>query len=409
MDEINKLKEGVKSANELTLSSLVLSILKLVVGLTTNSVVLISDALHSGSDLITALVSLIGLKIAQKKENERFPYGYYKAENLSALLVSALITVGAIGLIREGVERLNEPSLTKMPILAMATALTAVIVSYIVSKRTIKVGEKINSQSLIANGKERLLDVISASLVFVSIALSSLGIKYIEGITTIIISLFILKVGIETGKESILALMDYNPKENKEILDYLNKKAGGEIKFTNIKIRKAGPFLLGEVEAEAKENTNIKKAYEIIETAKRQAMKQFDITQLEVTIKPKTKKTIKIVIPTTNGKVSDHFARAQEFEIVKIDVKNRKILNKKRIKNPYFNKQVRAGLSAAKFLLKQNIDYIITKEIGEISLHTLSDNAVAVIKAENESIEKTIKDFLNERLKLIKHATKIKE
>ncbi len=409
MDEINKLKEGVKSANELTFSSLVLSILKLVVGLTTNSVVLISDALHSGSDLITALVSLIGLKIAQKKENERFPYGYYKAENLSALLVSALITVGAIGLIREGVERLNEPSLTKMPILAMATALTAVIVSYIISKRTIKVGEKINSQSLIANGKERLLDVISASLVFVSIALSSLGIKYIEGITTIIISLFILKVGIETGKESILALMDYNPKENKEILNYLNKKAGGEIKFTNIKIRKAGPFLLGEVEAEAKENTNIKKAYEIIETAKRQAMKQFDITQLEVTIKPKTKKTIKIVIPTTNGKVSDHFARAQEFEIVKIDVKNRKILNKKRIKNPYFNKQVRAGLSAAKFLLKQNIDYIITKEIGEISLHTLSDNAVAVIKAKDENIEKTIKDFLNERLKLIKHATKIKE
>ncbi len=409
MDEINKLKEGVKSANELTFSSLVLSILKLVVGLTTNSVVLISDALHSGSDLITALVSLIGLKIAQKKENERFPYGYYKAENLSALLVSALITVGAIGLIREGVERLNEPSLTKMPILAMATALTAVIVSYIVSKRTIKVGEKINSQSLIANGKERLLDVISASLVFVSIALSSLGIKYIEGITTIIISLFILKVGIETGKESILALMDYNPKENKEILNYLNKKAGGEIKFTNIKIRKAGPFLLGEVEAEAKENTNIKKAYEIIETAKRQAMKQFDITQLEVTIKPKTKKTIKIVIPTTNGKVSDHFARAQEFEIVKIDVKNRKILNKKRIKNPYFNKQVRAGLFAAKFLLNKKIDYIITKEIGEISLHTLSDNAVAVIKAKDENIEKTIKDFLNERLKLIKHATKIKE
>ncbi len=409
MDEINKLKEGVKSANELTLSSLVLSILKLVVGLTTNSVVLISDALHSGSDLITALVSLIGLKIAQRKENERFPYGYYKAENLSALLVSVLITVGAIGLIREGVERLSEPSLTKMPILAMATALTAVIVSYIISKRTIKVGEKINSQSLIANGKERLLDVISASLVFVSIALSSLGIKYIEGITTIIISLFILKVGIETGKESILALMDYNPKENKEILNYLNKKAGGEIKFTNIKIRKAGPFLLGEVEAEAKENTNIKKAYEIIETAKRQAMKQFDITQLEVTIKPKTKKTIKIVIPTTNGKVSEHFARAQEFEIVKIDVKNRKILNKKRIKNPYFNKQVRAGLSAAKFLLNKKIDYIITKEIGEISLHTLSDNAVAVIKAENESIEKTIKDFLNERLKLIKHATKIKD
>ncbi len=325
MDELNKLKEGVRAANLLTLSSLILSLLKLVVGLLTNSLVLISDALHSGSDLLTALVSLIGLKIAQKKENKRFPYGYYKAENLSALIVAALIIIGAVGLMINGFNRMKTPSSTRMPMLALLTALTAVITSYFVSKITIRTGEKIRSQSLIANGKERLLDVISASLVFLAILLSYFNIKYVEGATTIIISLFILKVGLETTKSSVLALMDYNPRETSSIINWLNNKGKEEkVKFTKLKIREAGPFLLGEAEAEVNQEENIKKAYERIEEIKKEAMKKFDLTQLQVIIKPAEKRIVKIVIPTTNDEVSEHFARADEFEVFKADLKKKK-------------------------------------------------------------------------------------
>ncbi len=409
-NEVNKLKEGVRAANLLTLSSLILSLLKLVVGLLTNSLVLISDALHSGSDLLTALVSLIGLKIAQKKENKRFPYGYYKAENLSALIVAALIIIGAIGLMIDGFNRMKTPSSTKMPLLALLTALTAVITSYFVSKVTIKTGEKIRSQSLIANGKERMLDVISASLVFIAILLSYFNIKYVEGATTILISLFILKVGLETTKNSILALMDYNPKETSSIINWLNSKGKKEkIKFTKLRIREAGPFLLGEAEAEVNQEENIKKAYERVEEIRKEAAKKFDLTQLQIILKPAEKRIVKVIIPTTNKEVSEHFARAEEFEVFKVDLKMKQFKKEGSIKNPFIKKQVRAGLSAAKFLITKGIDYVITKEIGEISLHTLADNNVSILKAEGKNPEETVEKFLKGELKYLKKATRIKE
>ena len=62
-----------------------------VIGLMTNSAVLLSDAIHGGSDLISVITSWIGLKIAQRKPTQKFPYGFYKAENLAALVVSVLI------------------------------------------------------------------------------------------------------------------------------------------------------------------------------------------------------------------------------------------------------------------------------------------------------------------------------
>ncbi len=410
MDELNKLREGVRAANLLTLSSLILSLLKLIVGLLTNSLVLISDALHSGSDLLTALVSLIGLKIAQKKENKRFPYGYYKAENLSALIVAALIIIGAVGLMIDGFNRMKTPSSTRMPMLALLTALTAVITSYLVSKITIRTGEKIKSQSLIANGKERLLDVISASLVFLAILLSYFNIKYVEGATTIIISLFILKVGLETTKSSVLALMDYNPRETNSIINWLNNKGREEkVKFTKLKIREAGPFLLGEAEVEVNQEENIKKAYERIEEIRKEAMKKFDLTQLQVIIKPAEKRIVKVIIPTTNKEVSEHFARANEFEVFKVDLKKKQFKEEESIKNPFIKKPVRAGLSAAKFLITKGIDYVITKEIGEISLHTLADNNVSILKAESKEPEKVIEEFLKGKLKYLKRATRIKD
>ncbi len=411
MEEGDKLKQGVNAARILTLSSLLLSILKLVVGLLTNSIILISDGIHSGSDLITALASLLGLKIAQKKKNERFPYGYYKAENLSAFLIALLIIYGAIRLIIEGIAQVKNPSTISMPMLAMATALIAVITSFFVSKHTIKIGNKIKSQSLIANGKERMLDVISASLVFITIFLSYyFNLNYLNGITTIIISLFILKVGLETARESTLALMDYNPTKGEKIIKWLNQRGEKEkIKFDNLKIRQAGPFLLAEVDAQIS-GTNIKKTYEIINELREETMKKFDLTSMEVFIKPTEKKTVTVVIPTNNNEnISEHFARAEKFKVFKVNTKTKKILEEDEIKNPYIKKAIRAGMSTAKFLMDKSIDYVLTKEIGEISLHILMDNSIIVLKTNRENVRETLEDFLNKKLKLIKKATRIKD
>ena len=406
------LTRGVKAARVLTVSSLILSLLKLGVGLISNSAVLLSDALHSGSDLLTALTSVIGLKIAGRKPDKGFPYGYYKAENLSSLFIALLIIYSAYRLTLEGISRIRVFTATKMPIIAVAAALVSLVVSYFVSKHTLKVGSQIKSQSLAANGKERLLDVLSSLLVLIAIVLSYYGVRYVEGAATIIISLLILKVGIETVYNAVLALMDFSPKINSEISDFLDKlgeEIGYGLSFKNLKIRQAGPFIIGEAVARIPEAMNVKKAYELINRVEKLVAEKFNTISFRIFTEPEERRIIKAAIPLMDSKIAEHFARAQDFLMVDADLKDKKIILKKIVKNENKDKKVRAGLSACHFIIDYGVNTLITKEIGEISLNTLSENLVTVLKAESYNPEKVVDDLLNEKLKAITRATRKKE
>ena len=95
-EKIKLLKKGQRTALISSLISLLLEILKGIVGVLANSGVLIADALESTIDITSGLASFFGLKIAQKKPDEKFPYGYYKAENIASLFISGLIIYAAI-------------------------------------------------------------------------------------------------------------------------------------------------------------------------------------------------------------------------------------------------------------------------------------------------------------------------
>jgi cation diffusion facilitator family transporter len=87
-EKINKLKKGEKTAGIATLTIALLTLVEAVVGFLSGATILIADALHNAVDSITNFASFFGLKISQRKPTEKFPYGYYKAENLAALFVS---------------------------------------------------------------------------------------------------------------------------------------------------------------------------------------------------------------------------------------------------------------------------------------------------------------------------------
>ena len=413
MEEKDKLRQGVRAARILTLASLTLTILKAIVGFASNSLVLITDALHSGSDLVMSLASFIGLKISQRKPNEKFPYGYYKAENIATFIIALLIIYGGVEAILKGVGSLTGTSEIRMPLLAMATALFASVVSYFVANHTKKIGEEIKSQSLIANGKERLLDVLSALMVFLAILLSYYHIKYVEGITTIIIAVFVIKVGIEAIKDSTLSLMDYNPEVSMEVKKFLDKEGDKyKIRFNKLKLRRAGPFLMGEVNAEIPEKIELKRAYEILKIIDDKVSEKFDINSFRSFLKPREKNIVNVIVPLNDSELSEHFGRANKFLFLRIDLKKKNILIKKEIKNPYVKKSIRAGLSTVKYLeekTNRKIDFLITKQIGEISFHLLKDNLIEILKAEGKDLDEVIKRFMNRQLKPLEKETREKD
>ena len=104
---VKNLEKGQRAAIISIVVSLVLAFVKLFVGLLSGAVVLVADALDSTADILSSLASFLGLKISQKKPDENFPYGYYKAENFASLFISVLIIYGALMLTLKGYERFN--------------------------------------------------------------------------------------------------------------------------------------------------------------------------------------------------------------------------------------------------------------------------------------------------------------
>lgn len=408
------LKKGEKAALVSMLISLALAVLKAVVGFYSGAIVLVSDALDSASDVITSLAAYLGLKIAGKKPTEKFPYGYYKAESLATLVISGFIIYAAAMLLIEGYHRLFVLPSLSYPEITLAAAAFSGAVAFLVSRYLKKKGEEINSESLLANSKDRLKDVFVAVVILVAILCTHYKVPYIEGIVTIVISLLILRMGAGIVKDSVFALMDVSPSRDieKKIKKILRSISGVE-SFSNLKLRKSGPFIFGEVNIKIRKYVDVERAHEVADRIEKQIKQKIrQIEAFTIHIEPFKKAKQKIVIPVKekkalSSKVMGEFGRANYF--VFVIVKGKKILKHYTKKNPYKGKKVRAGLAVVKFLLDEDIDAIVTKDIGEIAFHTMRDNLIDVYATEGKTVTQVISRFKGNKLKRLVKPTVKKE
>ena len=109
------LKKGKKVAAVATFATLFLTALKAIVGYLSGSAALIADAIHSGSDVVAIFASWLGLRLAERKPTETFPYGFYKAETLATLLISGFILYAGFELLIEGIHKIGHISDINIP------------------------------------------------------------------------------------------------------------------------------------------------------------------------------------------------------------------------------------------------------------------------------------------------------
>jgi len=408
------LRKGQRAAGIAVFVSLLLALLKGAIGSLTGSVALLSDALHSGADLIVMLASWFGLKIAQRKPDEKFPYGYYKAESLTTLFISFFIIYAASELLIQGYNRLFVMAKILNPLLAMSAALISVFVSFVISKYLSKIGKTINSQLLLTDSRERMTDAFSSMVVFVAILMSSYQIPYVEGVVAILISFLILKIGLTSVRDSVYALMDVSPSEEIENkVKRILKTIKGVESFTELKLRKSGPFVFGEVNIKIKKFVDVARAHEVAENIEESVKKKVrEVDSFTVHIEPFRMAKEKIVIPVKNkngldSEVMEHFGRANYFVFVNID--NRKIVSHYIKENPFRTKKIRAGLSAVRYVVKEGINTLVTNQMGEISFHTLRDHFVDIYKTEGKTVKDVVEKYTKGKLERLKKATREKK
>ncbi len=327
MGEKNTLfRKGEKAAKLSAFVLLMLSSLKGIVALISGSVALLADAIHSFSDIFSSIAVWAGLRLVQKKPSERFPYGYYKGETFSLLVVSLIIIASGVLILKESIDKLLEPTVISFPVLALTVAALSGLISYMLAVYKGKTGREIGSQSLISEGQHSLVEVYTSLLVFMGVLLSHCGYLAAEVLVGLAIGVYVIKVGLWFGKDAVLVLMDaclspQRAKEMKEIAESVSGVKG----VHNIKLRKSGPVSFGEMHIELQEELTLDKAHEISEKIETKIKKRFkDIEAITIHMGPAQKEKVKIAIPIVEDKglesvASLHFGGAPLFAFVEVE------------------------------------------------------------------------------------------
>ena len=304
-DTDSVIKRGERAALVSSRVTVLLAIGKGLAGFLTGSLVLITDAFHSATDLLPIMVSWLGLRISRRKPDKRFPYGYYKAESIATLFVSLFIIYVAIEFIIEGYHRLFEISTISLPLVAGSAALLSAVVSAFLARYQRRVGQETGSQSLVANARDTAIDVIASLMVLVAIVLSYYRIPYIEGVAILLLSVLIIRMGAESLKDAVFGLMDISPSREieKEIIRTIGTVAGVE-GFQDLRLRKSGPLIFGEVTVKIRRHVDVDRAHEVSSVLESEVQNKIErLGSFTVHIEPYEVPESRVVVPLGGGRV----------------------------------------------------------------------------------------------------------
>lgn len=194
-----------------------LSLFKIIMGIIFLSGSLVADGIHSFSDLITDIVGIIGAVFSKKPPDEKHPFGHGRMEYLISIFIGLVIIILSITIIFESLRK----NIVIPSILTIFVSLITIIVKYFLARFLVKKGKELDSSILVSSGSESSTDVISSIVVLISSILMQLDIeffKYSDIIASIIVGIFIFKVGFDILKKNVSTILG----EKETDLEYLN-------------------------------------------------------------------------------------------------------------------------------------------------------------------------------------------
>lgn len=176
---------------------------KAAVGLISNSIAVILDAVNNLSDALSSVITIIGTKLAGKKPDKKHPLGYGRIEYLSAMIVAAIVLYAGLTSFVESVKKIIHPEEADYSITSLIIIASAVVVKLLLGRYVKSMGEKVNSGSLTASGSDALFDAILSASVLLSALIFKIWHISLEPYVGVIISVFIIKSGYEMLSDTL--------------------------------------------------------------------------------------------------------------------------------------------------------------------------------------------------------------
>ena len=243
------------------ISNSILIILKLIAGFISGSISIISEAIHSMSDLLASFLALFSVTKSSVPPDEDHQYGHGKYEDLSGLIEGSLIILASIYIIYEAGKKIVSHSHELQDTnLAICVMLFSTIINIFVSSYLFKVAKKTDSIALFADAEHLRTDVYSSFAVFLGlIAIKITNIHILDPIIAIIVAMIIMHAGYSICKKSTNNLLDITlpPEENKIINDILDEYSNSHtVKLKSLKTRKSG--MMRQIELTLMANPDLK-------------------------------------------------------------------------------------------------------------------------------------------------------
>ena len=292
MDMIAK-KKSVAALSIISNSFII--ILKLVVGVMSGSISIISEAVHSLSDFLASVLTLFSVIKSAEPADKKHPFGHGKYEDISGFIEGGLIIFAAVFIIYEAIKKIffgaNLEIDTTLGLLVMGIS---VVLNIIVSSILFKVAKDSDSVSLYADAEHLRTDVLSALGVFVALlVIKFTGVYILDPIIAIIVALIIFEAGFSISKRTMDNLLDCSLPENEmnDICEFLNKfKNKGIVDYTNLRARRLGPHRSIEVTLLFQKDMTIYDCHNVCDLIEHQMKESFGDVSTSIHLEPECEK-----------------------------------------------------------------------------------------------------------------------
>ena len=215
---------------------------KILVGIETNSLGILSEAAHSGLDLLAAIITLVAVTVSDRPADQDHQYGHGKVENISAFAETILLFITCGWIVYEAVKRLmSHSSHVEATIWAFVVMAVSIVIDFSRSRALARVAKKHQSQALEADALHFSSDIWSSLTVIAGLAFVALGYPVADPIVAILVALLVLFVSYRLGRRTIDALMDRVPVRLKDDVEAAIRLVEGVEEIRSVRLRTSGP------------------------------------------------------------------------------------------------------------------------------------------------------------------------
>lgn len=280
----------MRKENKVMLTSMIvnsfLSIIKIIVGIVGKSSALIADGIHSFSDLFTDVFAIFGNLLSRKPADEKHPFGHGKLEYLTSIGIGLVILFVGFSIIYNSYDnKIVIPS-----ILVVLVSLFTIVSKYLLASYITRKGKEYKNNILISSGRESSMDVLSSVVVLVATTLMRFSnkieiLKYADKVATVVVGLFIIKVGFDVLKENISTILG-EQEIDQEYLENIKRIITDEkevICIDELNLIKYGYYFKIVCEVGMNGNLSLKKSHSIVEKIETK-LKEYDDRNKYITI-----------------------------------------------------------------------------------------------------------------------------